>query len=113
MSNYLTDADLEKLYLATFDARSKWRNILLALTISLDTINSISTKWHDKLDDCYREGLSEWLKGGERSWEYMVEALSNPTVGFSDLARTIERDHVRSTGHGASNSTDEGKLHIS
>ncbi len=27
-----------------------------------------------------------------------VEALSSPIVGHSDIARTIERDHVQSTG---------------
>ncbi len=97
MSDYLTDADLGKLYRATFDARTEWRKILLVLEISSATIDSISTKWQDKPDDCYREGLSEWLKGGEGSWESMVEALSNPAVGHSVLAETIERDHVRST----------------
>ncbi len=60
MSNYLTDNDLGKLYSATFDAQTKWRNILLALEISSATIDSISTKWHDDPDDCYREGLLEW-----------------------------------------------------
>ncbi len=100
MSNYLTDADLGKLYSATFDARTKWRNILLALEISSATINGIGTKWHDNPDDCYREGLLEWLKGGERSWEDVVKALSNPTVGHIHIARTIEKDYVQSTGHG-------------
>ncbi len=96
MSNYLTIADLKTLYLATFETRTKWRNILLVLDISPDTINNIGTKWQDNLDDCYREGLSEWLKCGERSWEDVVKALSSPIVGFSDIARTIEKDYVQS-----------------
>ncbi len=110
MSDYLTGADLGKLYNATFDARIKWRNILLALEISSATINSIGTQWRDNPDDCYREGLREWLRREKRSWKHVVEALSSPTVGHSDLVRTIERDNVLSTG--ASNPTDvkpEGK----
>ena len=94
MSDYLTPADLIKLYLAVFDARNQWRNILLVLEVSSDIIDSIGTKWRNNPDDCYREGLKEWLKGGEGSWEDVVKALSSPTVGHSDLARTIERDHV-------------------
>ncbi|XP_064407251.1 uncharacterized protein LOC135352068 isoform X3 [Halichondria panicea] len=104
MSDYLTIADLGDLYIATFDARIKWRNFLLVLKISSDTIDSIGTKWRDDPDDCYREGLKEWLKGGERSWEDVVKALSSPIVGHSDIARTIEKDHLQSTD--ASNPTD-------
>ncbi len=112
MSDYLTDADLAKVYRVTFDARTKWRNILLALNISAATIDSIGTKWQDNPDDCYREGLLEWLKGWERSWESMVEALCNPTVGHVRIAKTIERDHVQSCT-GEDNPTDvkpDGKL---
>ncbi len=99
MSDYLTIADLNKVYLAMFDARAKWRNILLMLEVPPGTIDSIGVKWRENPDDCYRDGLKEWLKSGERSWKHVVEALSNPTVGHSDIARTIERDHhVQSTG---------------
>ena len=98
MSDYLTIADLGKLYVATFDARIKWRNFLLVLEISSDTIDSIGTKWRDDPDECYREGLKEWLKGGERSWEDVVKALSSPIVGHVHIANTIEKYHLQSTG---------------
>ncbi|XP_064399690.1 uncharacterized protein LOC135346099 isoform X3 [Halichondria panicea] len=97
MSDYLTIADLGKLYVATFDARIKWRNFLLVLEISSDTIDSIGTKWRDDPDECYREGLKEWLKGGERSWEDVVKALSSPIVGHVHIANTIEKYHLQST----------------
>ncbi|XP_064407466.1 uncharacterized protein LOC135352232 isoform X2 [Halichondria panicea] len=104
MSDYLTIADLGDLYIATFDARIKWRNFLLVLKIPSDTIDSIGKDWSNNPDDCYREGLKEWLKGGERSWEDVFKALSSPIVGHSDIARTIEKDHLQSTD--ASNPTD-------
>ena len=97
MSDYLTIADLKKLYLVTFDARIKWRNILLILDVPSATIDSIGKDWSNNPEDCYREGLKEWLNEGEKSWEAMVEALSSPIVGEVHIARTIERDHLQSS----------------
>ena len=110
MSDYLTIADLKRLYLVTFDARIKWRNILLILDVPSDTIHSIGKEWSNNPDDCYREGLIKWLNEGGKSWKEMVEALSSPIVSEVHIARTIKRDHLQSTD--ASNPTDvksEGK----
>ena len=97
MSDDLTTADLKKVYLATFDARMKWRNIMLMLEVSAATLETIGNEWSNNPEDCYREGLLEWLKGGERSWTNIVKALSSPIVGQSDIARIVEKDHVQST----------------
>ncbi len=113
MSDYLKLSDLNKVYLATFDARAKWRNILLMLAVPPGTIDSIGTKWREDPDDCYREGLKEWLKDGERSWKDVVVAMSSPTVGHVHIARTVEKDHAQSTG--AINPTDvksQGKHYL-
>ena len=87
----ITIADLKEVYRTTFKARSKWKNILLELDISSVTIESIGVSCHNNPDDCYREGLREWLEGGERSWKDLVEALSSPTVGYKDIAFVIDR----------------------
>ncbi len=92
--HYIITDDLRLLYTATFEARNKWRNILLNLKVSIATIESIGSKFRDNPDECYREGLVEWLKGEERSWEDVVEALSSPIVGHNDIATTIERNHI-------------------
>ena len=89
----ITLKDLKKVYAATFAARNKWRNILLDLDVDSSTIDSISTKCLDIPDDCYREGLAYWLRGEERSWSDVVEALSSPTVGYDDIAMIIEREY--------------------
>ena len=94
----ITLADLKKVYRITFEARKEWKNILLELEVSSATIRSIGVRCHDDPKDCYREGLSEWLEGGERSWGDLVEALSSPTVGHSDIAMVIERDYIQSAG---------------
>lgn len=90
--------DLRIVYKTTFEARNKWQNILLELEMSSATIESISVRCRDNPDNCYREGLTEWLKGGERSWKELAEALSSPTVGHYDIAKAIDRDHNQSTG---------------
>ena len=89
-------SDLKKVYRTTFEARNKWRNILLELDVNRVTISSIGTTWRNHPEDCYREGLSEWLGGGERSWGDIVKALSSPTVGHSDIAAVIEGDFIQS-----------------
>ena len=91
---FITLKDLKLVYRVTFDARNKWQNILLALDVSKATIESIGVTCRGNPEDCYREGLTEWLKGeAERSWRDLAEALSDPTVGHIDIARAIEREY--------------------
>ena len=91
----ITIVDLKKVYRTTFEARNEWKNILLELEVSSATIRSIEISCYNDPKDCYREGLSEWLIGGERSWGDLVEALSSPTVGHSDIAIAVERDYIQ------------------
>ncbi len=93
----ITNAD--EVYTATYNARSKWRNVLFALEISTATINSIGIAGNSDPDICYREGLSEWLKSGQRTWNDVVMALSTPTVGHKDLAKIIEQNHPVESTH--------------
>ena len=67
------------------------------------TIERIRVRCRDHSDHCYREGLTEWLEGGERSWGDLVKALSSPTVGRSDIAMVIERDFLGSPEEQAGN----------
>ena len=89
--------DLNEVYTATFEARNKWKNILLGLGISLTIIDGIEIKCHNIPEDCYREGLGVWLRDRERRWEDLAKALYSPTVGHKDLAREIKRDRIHST----------------
>ena len=94
----ITIADLKRVYKTTFEARNESKNILLELEISSSTIDSIRERCHDNPKECYREGLKEWLEGGERSWGDLVEALSSPTVGCNDIATVIVKDYIQSVG---------------
>ena len=64
---------------------------MLELGVSYDTIDSIEIARKGNPDHCYRDGLKEWLIGGERTWGDLVEAMSSPTVGHSDIAMVIKR----------------------
>lgn len=97
----ITIADLKTVYKTTFEARDEWTDILLELGVSSATIKSIGERCRDNPKHCYREGLTEWLEGGERSWGNLAEALSSPTVGHKDIAEVIEREYIQSTDTGS------------
>ena len=96
----ITIADLKVVYRAMFKAHEQWQNILLELEVSSDVIENTHQKYGYNTVICCREGLRQWLEGGERSWVELVEALSSPTVGRSDIAKEIERDYILSAGSG-------------
>ena len=96
----ITTADLKVVYRASFKAHEHWQTILLELEVSSDVIENTHHKYRYNSVICYHEGLRQWLKGGERSWGDLVEALSSPTVGRSDIAKEIERDYILSAGSG-------------
>ena len=98
MAGSLTAGDLSRVYSSTYKARNKWSNILLALNVSNDTIESIGRTHRDNVDDCYRVGLSEWLSSGSGTWKDMAEALAGPTVGHNDVASGIEKEYLQPTG---------------
>ena len=106
----LTLADLKEVYRTTFEARNKWKNILLELDVSHTEIQVIEVRNHDHHEDCYREGLSTWLNDGtERTWRDLVKALSSPTVGYMEIAKRIEQTYNQPTLTNASASQSSKK----
>ena len=99
LQNLITLNDLSGVYEATFQARAKWKQMLLALQVNNTTIETINIRSHEDPDNCYLEGLSEWLKGGERNWTDVFEALSRSSVGHNDLAKVVERRLSGHAGH--------------
>ena len=108
----ITIADLKVVYRATFEACKHWQNMLLELEVSSDFIYNTYLKYYNTAI-YYHEGLRQWLEGGERSWGDLVEALSSPIVGRSDIAKDIERDYILSAGSGQVTSKKQmSKLNI-
>ena len=95
----ITLDDLSAVYEATYQARAKWKQMLLALQVNNTTIETINIRCREDPDNCYLEGLSEWLKGGERNWADVFEALSRSSVGHNDLAKVVEKRLTKATGN--------------
>ena len=71
-----------------WDARPNWFNLGLKLRVSLATLTMIDER-NSNGDVCFRKMLSEWLKSVEPSWEKLLLALSQPSVGYKKLAKKI------------------------
>ena len=86
-----------------WDARENWENISLELDLPPSLVSRI---WHD----VYRRGdvgltkvLELWLRGSfalwrakERpSWETLIAALNQPTVGHQELAAKLEEKYLK------------------
>ena len=78
---------------------SKWKNIGLALRLTLDSLNTIGTK--ENVTDPLLEVLNQWLKKsynvklfGDPSWKLLVKAVSDRAGGNDRaLAEKIAKKH--------------------
>ena len=84
----LISGNLGKVQTVVWKARSQWFNLGLGLGIDQDTLKMLKRQYPDE-NDCFREMLSEWLKSVEPSWEELLAALSQPPVGYKQLAKKI------------------------
>ena len=85
----LTKEDLHSIVAALYQARAKWKYIGLGLKINSDDLQAIEGE-NRKLEDCLQCMLIKWLeKGGNNTWEAIVQVLRMPMVGRHDVARQI------------------------
>ena len=102
----LTIEDLPVVKDALWEARTLWKNIGDALGIDAETLKSIETRERGNPDNCLRECLAEWLRGGSetlaaaqqrqpRSWLTIVSALRTQSVNRRSLANRIVRNYCR------------------
>ena len=89
----LDSNNLPKVVTLTWSARLEWFNLGLGLGIDKTTLEVIRHDNHDKVKPCFREMLSEWLKmvDPRPSWERLVIALQDPSIGCGDLVGHIEK----------------------
>ena len=89
--------DLFDIYSELLPVASKWKNIVLALRLAPDSLDTISAKE----TDCLLAVLTQWLKKtynverfGEPSWKLLVKAVSDPAGGNDRaLAENIAQKH--------------------
>ena len=75
-----------------YEAREKWYNIGVKLGIKTTDLNEIKHDHGDKLEPCLREMIQLWLRQIGVTWEKLIDALRDETVGFYHLANSIARD---------------------
>ena len=82
--------DLGTLREAVFEARTKWYDIGLMLKVPVDELDSIDCRFDDPSDQL-RETLKIWLRTARKpTWQAILVALRNRTVGQPKLANEIE-----------------------
>ena len=112
--SFLDQLKIEDLHVvnnALWEARTLWKNIGDALGVDAETLKSIATREHDNPDNCLRECLSEWLRGGSetsavaqqrqpmaRSWCTIISALKTQSVNRESLANKIDQEQQQLHG---------------
>ena len=85
----LTEDDLFDIQEKLWDARSKWKNIGLAIKIRNPDLDVIEQNNHD-IDAKFRSMILHWLKNGKDcTWVTLCKALEARSVGLDDLAARI------------------------
>ena len=93
----LTSGDLKKVLDSLWEARTEWFYIGIQLDMKTSDLKVIK-KNHDEAGLCFTEMLTDWLKrmNPPPTWEALVDALKSQTVGYEQLADTIEKTHCKS-----------------
>ena len=83
--------DLRAVQLAVWDARSKWYDLGVGLSLSPDTLDAIEENKRGVCDPCFREMLKVWLRRPEPrpTWRELAATLRLPMVGYGHLADTL------------------------
>ena len=88
----LTEKDLFDIQENLWDARSKWRNIGLAIKIRNPDLEVIDQENRD-IDAKFQSMILLWLKNGKDcTWATLCKALEARSVGLSDLAARIRSE---------------------
>ena len=81
----LQPSDLAMVQDAVWEARPKWYNLGLELSITPDTLDTIQIDYHDT-NSRFRGMLREWLKCHDATWSALANALKARCLGYADLA---------------------------
>ena len=87
----LNDKDLLLVLDKTWDARSRWYHIGLALGIPAGTLDAEKKTHQSDCDDCYTSVLKIWLRGvdPQPTWSALSDALKSTSVGCGHLAEQL------------------------
>ena len=77
-----------------WDARRKWYYIGLCLGVSKTDLDIIESNYRQDTDSCFRKMLTLWLKQVSGTWQMLIDALHDKTVGYHSLADSIEAEFL-------------------
>ena len=84
--------DLSEIYIKCWEARNKWFNIGLTLSLTKDDLDAIKRTHRDNVEQCFIEMLDLWLKtSSSPTLAKLIQALKQRTVGLQHLAEKLER----------------------
>ena len=108
--------DLQVVKSDLWEARTKWKDFGLALSMKQSTLDAIAITQRDDPGNCLREMLAEWLRGaGEppRTWTTIVNAMAT-VDGLGSLAEEVGKKYnVEFSATTGANSAQGGSLVIS
>ena len=82
--------DLQHVRSFIWESRNRWKDIGLSLGMKYHDLDCISTKHRENPDECFTEMLHKWISSNEATWAGLAKALKHKTVGYEQLAETIE-----------------------
>ena len=87
----LSPDDLSKVRTELYDVQTKWYDIGLDLGLPVSTLETIKQECSDKIPECLRRMLLEWLKmiDLQPSWRKLIDILQNKVVNEGALAVAI------------------------
>lgn len=90
----LVPDNLAKVRNLLWDASPDWFDLGLELGINQTSLRIIGHDNHDVVKRCFTDMLSEWLKMIDPlpSWEALISALRQPSVGRKDVAKVVEKE---------------------
>ena len=77
-----------------WDARRKWYFIGLCLGVDTTDLDVIENNYQQDIDSCFRKMLSKWLNQVNGTWQLLIDALRDQTVGCHCLADSIEAEFL-------------------
>ena len=90
---HLTVKSFKVVRRTTWEACSKWYNIGIELGREIHEVEAIHLKHSGDPERCFSEIIHSWLKGNnpKPTWMALARALREPSVGFEQLAETVEQ----------------------
>ena len=74
-----------------WDARGKWYYIGLCLGVDK---TDLENNFHQDTDFCFRKMLTLWLNQVNGTWQMLIDALHDKTVGYHSLADSIKAEFL-------------------